>query len=33
MVFAESNVPHGVRNTGQTRMVFYFIKIMGKSTS
>jgi quercetin dioxygenase-like cupin family protein len=33
MVFAESNVLHGVRNTGQTRMVFYFIKIMGKSAS
>src|SRR5215475_1137659 len=33
MVFAESNVLHGVRNTGQTRMVFYFIKLMGKSAS
>jgi quercetin dioxygenase-like cupin family protein len=33
MVFAESNVLHGVRNTGQTRMAFYFIKIMGKSAS
>jgi quercetin dioxygenase-like cupin family protein len=33
MVFAESNVLHGVRNTGQTRMTFYFIKIMGKSAS
>lgn len=31
MVFAESNVLHGVRNTGQTRMTFYFIKTMGKS--
>ncbi|HEY9126861.1 MAG TPA: cupin domain-containing protein [Acidobacteriaceae bacterium] len=31
MVFAESNVLHGVHNTGQTRMVFYFIKMMGKS--
>jgi quercetin dioxygenase-like cupin family protein len=33
MLFAESNVLHGVRNTGQTRMVFYFIKVMGKSAS
>jgi quercetin dioxygenase-like cupin family protein len=33
MVFAESNVLHGVRNTGQTQMTFYFIKIMGKSSS
>jgi quercetin dioxygenase-like cupin family protein len=33
MVFAESNVLHGVRNTGQTRMTFYFIKMMGKSSS
>lgn len=33
MVFAESDVLHGVRNTGQTRMAFYFIKIMGKSAS
>lgn len=33
MIFAESNVLHGVRNTGQTRMTFYFIKTMGKSTS
>jgi quercetin dioxygenase-like cupin family protein len=33
MVFAESNVLHGVRNTGQTRMTFYFIKIMGKKFS
>ena len=33
MVFAESNVLHGVRNTGQTRMEFYFIKVMGKSAS
>ena len=31
MVFAESDVLHGVRNTGQTRMTFYFIKIMGKN--
>lgn len=33
MVFAEANVLHGVRNTGQTRMTFYFIKMMGKHTS
>lgn len=33
MVFAESNVLHGVRNTGQTRMTFYFVKMMGKSAS
>ena len=33
MVFAESNVLHGVHNTGQSRMTFYFIKVMGKSTS
>ena len=33
MVFAESNVLHGVRNTGSTRMVFYFVKIMGKKSS
>ena len=33
MVFAESNVLHGVRNTGQTQMKFYFIKVMGKSSS
>lgn len=33
MVFAESNVLHGVRNTGQTQMTFYFIKVMGKSSS
>lgn len=31
MVFAESNVLHGVRNTGKTRMTFYFVKMMGKS--
>jgi quercetin dioxygenase-like cupin family protein len=30
MVFAEANVLHGVKNTGATRMTFYFIKIMGK---
>lgn len=33
MVFAEANVLHGVRNTGQTRMTFYFIKMMGRHTS
>lgn len=33
MVFAESNVLHGVRNTGQTLMTFYFTKMMGKSVS
>jgi quercetin dioxygenase-like cupin family protein len=31
MVFAEANVPHGVRNTGKTTMTFYFVKMMGKS--
>ena len=30
MVFAEANVLHGVKNTGETRMTFYFIKLMGK---
>jgi quercetin dioxygenase-like cupin family protein len=33
MVFAESNVLHGVLNTGQTRMVFYFIKTMSRNAS
>ena len=33
MVFAEANVLHGVKNTGETRMTFYFIKLMGKHTS
>ena len=33
MLFAESNVLHGVLNTGQTRMTFYFVKMMGKSSS
>ena len=33
MVFAESNVLHGVRNTGQTLMTFYFVKLMGKCAS
>ena len=30
MIFAEANVLHGVRNTGHTKMTFYFIKTMGK---
>ena len=33
MVFAEANVLHGVKNTGETRMTFYFIKLMGKHAS
>lgn len=33
MVFAESNVLHGVRNTGSERMVFYFVKMMGKKSA
>jgi quercetin dioxygenase-like cupin family protein len=33
MLFAEANVLHGVRNTGQTPMTFYFIKTMGKHAS
>jgi len=33
MLYAEANVLHGVRNTGETRMTFYFIKVMGKHTS
>lgn len=33
MIFVESNVLHGVLNTGKTRMVFYFMKTMGKSAS
>jgi quercetin dioxygenase-like cupin family protein len=32
-IFAEANVLHGVRNTGHTRMTFYFIKMMGKHAS
>ena len=32
MVFAEANVLHGVKNTGETRMTFYFIKMMAKHT-
>jgi hypothetical protein len=31
MVFAESNVLHGVLNTGKTRITFYFIKTMGRN--
>jgi quercetin dioxygenase-like cupin family protein len=33
MVFAEANVLHGVKNTSETRMTFYFMKVMGKHTS
>jgi quercetin dioxygenase-like cupin family protein len=33
MVFAEANVLHGVRNTSDKRMTFYFIKMMGKHAS
>jgi len=33
MIFAEANVLQGVRNTGDTRMTFYFIKMMGKHAS
>jgi quercetin dioxygenase-like cupin family protein len=33
VMFAEANVLHGVRNTGDTPMTFYFIKIMGKHAS
>ena len=33
MMFAESNVLHGVLNTGKVRMTFYFIKMMGKNAS
>jgi quercetin dioxygenase-like cupin family protein len=33
MLFVESNVLHGVRNTGPTRMTFYFAKILAKSDS
>src|SRR6202012_325301 len=32
-IFAEANVLHGVRNTGQTPTTFYFIKLMGKRAS
>ncbi len=31
MIFAEANVLHGVRNSGHTKMTFYFIKTMGKN--
>jgi quercetin dioxygenase-like cupin family protein len=30
-LFAEANVLHGVRNTGTSRMTFYFIKMQGKT--
>jgi quercetin dioxygenase-like cupin family protein len=33
MIFAEANVLHGVKNTSNARMTFYFIKTMGKSAS
>ena len=33
MIFAEADVLHGVRNTGETRMTFYFIKMKGKQAS
>jgi quercetin dioxygenase-like cupin family protein len=33
MIFAESNVLHGVLNTSKSRMTFYFIKIMGKTAA
>src|SRR5580658_4733990 len=33
MIFAEANVLHGVRNSGETRMTFNFIKMMGKHAS
>src|SRR5580704_13964348 len=29
MIFAEANVLHGVKNTSNARMTFYFIKTMG----
>jgi quercetin dioxygenase-like cupin family protein len=32
-IFAEANVLHGVRNTSEARMTFYFIKMMGKQPS
>ena len=33
MLFAEANVLHGVKNTSDKPMTFYFIKIMGKHAS
>src|SRR5580698_5193011 len=33
MVFAEANILHGVKNTGEAPMTFYFIKLMGKHAS
>src|SRR5580658_11231517 len=32
-IFAEANVLYGVRYTGEARMTFYFIKMMGKQPS
>jgi quercetin dioxygenase-like cupin family protein len=31
MMYAEANVLHGVKNTGNTVMTFYFTKILGKN--
>jgi quercetin dioxygenase-like cupin family protein len=30
MMYAEANVLHGIKNTGNTMMTFYFTKILGK---
>lgn len=30
MMYAEANVLHGIVNTGNTRMTFYFVKMLGK---
>lgn len=30
-IFAEANALHGVRNTGETNMTFYFMKVMGNT--
>ena len=30
MMYAEANVLHGIVNTGNTRMTFYFTKMLGK---
>ncbi len=32
-LFAEANVLHGVKNTSDARMTFYFIKMMGRHVS
>ncbi len=32
-IFAEANVLHGVKNTSNAPMTFYFIKMMGKQAS